>query len=290
MNTNTPPPSRHQGSGDASSRSKKVRSVCSAVPDTVRKIHAVLSEQLEAPAAPPVAATTAESRDSGEMDGSLEGCPQQWVTCWLDYTAKYGLGYQLADGSVGVYFNDSSKMVTSPDGTHALYVAYPPQPPRTFSMAAVPSELTKKATLIERFRVYFADVYSSKSPKCPFEEACMARARVVAASSSVPDPSSLVFVKKWQQTQTTVVFRLSDRTVQVNFYDGSSVVINSDAPRLAFLDKHGKRSHHGIATVSRQGRPDILKRLRFMKSILNTLMVSKHGLPTGTTAPLPTHK
>lgn len=30
---------------------------------------------------------------------------------WVDYSTKYGLGYLLSDGSTGVYFNDSTKII-----------------------------------------------------------------------------------------------------------------------------------------------------------------------------------
>ena len=39
-----------------------------------------------------------------------------WVTKWVDYSNKYGFGYQLADKSVGVLFNDTSRMTLSADG------------------------------------------------------------------------------------------------------------------------------------------------------------------------------
>ena len=35
---------------------------------------------------------------------------------WMDYTCKYGVGYFLSDGSCGVYFNDSTKIVQPPSG------------------------------------------------------------------------------------------------------------------------------------------------------------------------------
>lgn len=33
------------------------------------------------------------------------------VKKWIDYSSKYGIGYALTNGSCGVYFNDSSKML-----------------------------------------------------------------------------------------------------------------------------------------------------------------------------------
>jgi hypothetical protein len=41
--------------------------------------------------------------------------PPIFITKWIDYTNKYGLGYQLRDGSSGVYFNDATIIVLAPD-------------------------------------------------------------------------------------------------------------------------------------------------------------------------------
>jgi hypothetical protein len=41
--------------------------------------------------------------------------PRVFITAWIDYTHKYGTAYQLTDGSAGVYFNDSTSMIMSPN-------------------------------------------------------------------------------------------------------------------------------------------------------------------------------
>ncbi|KAJ3371986.1 Cell cycle serine/threonine-protein kinase cdc5/MSD2 [Kappamyces sp. JEL0680] len=41
--------------------------------------------------------------------------PRVFITKWIDYTNKYGLSYQLRDGSVGVYFNDGTSIILSAD-------------------------------------------------------------------------------------------------------------------------------------------------------------------------------
>jgi hypothetical protein len=38
-----------------------------------------------------------------------------FVKKWIDYSSKYGIGYALTNGSCGVYFNDSSKMLSFSD-------------------------------------------------------------------------------------------------------------------------------------------------------------------------------
>ena len=42
--------------------------------------------------------------------------PVYYISKWVDYSDKYGFGYQLADGSVGVMFNDSTRIMI--DRTH----------------------------------------------------------------------------------------------------------------------------------------------------------------------------
>lgn len=45
--------------------------------------------------------------------------PLFWVSKWVDYSDKYGFGYQLCDESMGVMFNDTTKLILLPNG---LYV------------------------------------------------------------------------------------------------------------------------------------------------------------------------
>lgn len=42
--------------------------------------------------------------------------PLIWVSKWVDYSDKYGFGYQLCDDSVGVMFNDTTKLILLANG------------------------------------------------------------------------------------------------------------------------------------------------------------------------------
>ena len=43
------------------------------------------------------------------------------VICFVDFDSKYGYGYVLSDGSVGVLFNDQQKIILSLDGETFYY-------------------------------------------------------------------------------------------------------------------------------------------------------------------------
>lgn len=38
--------------------------------------------------------------------------PKIFVTRWVDYSAKYGFGFLLSDGTTGILFNDSTRITT----------------------------------------------------------------------------------------------------------------------------------------------------------------------------------
>jgi polo-like kinase 1 len=42
--------------------------------------------------------------------------PMVWVSKWVDYSDKYGFGYALSDESIGVLFNDATKLLLLSDG------------------------------------------------------------------------------------------------------------------------------------------------------------------------------
>lgn len=42
--------------------------------------------------------------------------PMVWVSKWVDYSDKYGFGYQLSDDTIGVIFNDLTKLLLLVDG------------------------------------------------------------------------------------------------------------------------------------------------------------------------------
>ena len=45
-----------------------------------------------------------------------------WVKKWVDYSSKYGLGYMFTNGAIGVFFNDSTKIILHPKGQCFEYI------------------------------------------------------------------------------------------------------------------------------------------------------------------------
>lgn len=54
--------------------------------------------------------------DLGDENSDPASNPLFWVSKWVDYSDKYGFGYQLCDEGMGVMFNDTTKLIMLANG------------------------------------------------------------------------------------------------------------------------------------------------------------------------------
>ncbi|KAL7538147.1 hypothetical protein ACHAXR_008328, partial [Thalassiosira sp. AJA248-18] len=208
----------------------------------------------------------------------------KWVTRYVDYTSKYGLGFLLNDGSSGVYFNDSTKAVHSASGDNFVYVDRRKtsaggvrEPVSVYTLTNFPEDtLKKKVTLLQHFRSYLleqqtrAEEAGEAEPlSSNFEE------RQDTPTSNNDDDAEtapMVFMKKWIKTKHAMLFRLSNGTVQVLFYDLTEVLISSEGNLITFVDKEKNRFVHSIAEIANKQHGDVSRRLKYAKEILSQLI------------------
>ena len=196
----------------------------------------------------------------------IDNGPSLWVKKWVDYSSKYGLGYMLSNGCAGVFFNDSSKIIGDPAGENFQYI-YRPNPSLdeetvTYGFNAFPSEFNKKVTLLTHFKKH------------------------LAISDPVAEKSNpLTYIKKWLTTQHAVIFRLSNKVVQVYFQDKSELMLCSGTKQVVYIDKSSKITVFPLATAMESGNREMTKRLRYTKEILTNMLQPTESNPM--TSPRP---
>lgn len=79
-----------------------------------------------------------------------------FISKWIDYSNKYGFGFQLSDRAVGVLFNDSTRISFSGDRSQLDYQDAG-EKMTSHSIGAVPPYLLERLTMLR----YFAEVKPS---------------------------------------------------------------------------------------------------------------------------------
>jgi polo-like kinase 1 len=182
-----------------------------------------------------------------------------WVKKWIDYSSKYGLGYLLSNGSAGVYFNDSSKILMKPNENSFYYIERTTGKKDTiytYEADSVPESMYKKFALLQHFKSYLeADDSNS-----------------ITTSEDV----SLNYVKKWLRTKRAILFRFANKTVQVSFQDKTEVILSNEAKVITYVNKKRERITMSMAKALETTEPEMAKRVKYTRDILNYMITGRN--------------
>ncbi|KAH7344487.1 kinase-like domain-containing protein [Rhizoctonia solani] len=184
-----------------------------------------------------------EGKDAGRVwrNPSLDtglSRPKVFIVSWVDYCNKYGMGYALADGSVGVHFNDSTSIVLAPNKIHLDYISSRRNGSiyvrKNYTMRDHPEDLKSKVYLLRHFEKYMMDrLYGD--PEYAFED--------------VDRTKGMDFVQKYLRMKHVIVFKMSHEILQFNFYDHSKVILASQGHSITHIDKHYNITHYTLSGV-----------------------------------------
>lgn len=207
---------------------------------------------------------------------NVESASKVFIVSWLDYCNKYGMGYALTDGTVGVYFNDSTSMVLSPVKSRLDYIASKGKS----SMAirknytvdseenALPKELESKMMILRHFEDYMLErLYGSRTYTFVDEQR----------------RKGMTFVQRYYRMKNVIVFKLSNDVVQFNFYDHTKMILSLGGCLISYIDKDYALSRWTLDEIFQQDddkedkkrMEGILVKLKYCRDVFATTSGAK---------------
>merc|ERR1740121_209376 len=206
--------------------------------------------------------------------------PELWVTKWVDYSSKYGVGYMLSDGSVGVYFNDSTKIILATHSTQFDYITRrtqeKPESRSTHTLDSYPEDLKKKVTLLRHFKNYMLTNILEKKDGATVGESSLPSTQE-SMQSVLSGPGQAPYVRKWTRNRHAIMFQLSNKMVQVIFFDRTEAVLSSKLQVVTYVDKRGQVCSYPLSNALDVPSPELAKRLRYTKDILTSMLGARTG-------------
>eukprot|EP00842_Homolaphlyctis_polyrhiza_P003477 jgi/Hompol1/412/HPOL_003644-RA len=204
--------------------------------------------------------------------------PDTFITKWIDYSNKYGLGYQLRDGSVGVYFNDSTSIILAANNHNFEYLYSTRIGDRTtiqrdpYTLTDFPSQLlNKKVTLLKHFRGYMHENLNKKT------------------GSQIPEvqarKSNMEYLTKYLRTKMGVFFRLSNQTIQLNLFDHTKLIIWGRGRLITYIDTSREMRTQTLEWFTKHGPADVIERLIYARTIIAQILArrsNRAGATNGT--------
>jgi len=188
--------------------------------------------------------------------------PIFWISKWVDYTDKYGIGYQLCDNSVGVLFNDITKIMLMSDETNMHYIERDGGE-RYLKFNACPHELYKKLTLLKYFRNYMNEhlLKTGDKPK----------------PRDGDDLVRLPYLNNWFRTRNAIVFHLTNGTVQINFFqDHTKLILCPLMGAVTYVNDKRDFKTYKFSLIEKYGcSKEVFTRVRYACDIVDRLMHHK---------------
>eukprot|EP00048_Salpingoeca_helianthica_P022705 m.250187 g.250187 ORF g.250187 m.250187 type:complete len:286 (-) comp76760_c0_seq1:125-982(-) len=206
------------------------------------------------------AAASADARPPMGTVGALLSTP--WIVRWLDYSQRYGLGYELSDGTTGALLNDGAMVAAPPscsfvwhwerEGQSALRIHREHHRERTVAGVAAFGYLE------ELMRTHLDGL----------DRPLTATRRSIAEYLLAP-PSRPV---RWLRLPGATIFRYNTNVLQVDFSDSTRLVVDFMAEVVALGDEMtqvGTLMHYGFEMIAISApHPVLIARLTFLVELL----------------------
>ena len=86
------------------------------------------------------------------------------------------------------------------------------------------------------------------------------------------------------RTRHAIMFRLSNKIVQVNFQDHTEIILCSDTRLVTYVNKKGERQTFSLQNALESDNQEMTKRLKYTKDILTHMLNANTGGPRNTFA------
>uniref|UniRef100_A0A6A7G3C6 Serine/threonine-protein kinase PLK n=2 Tax=Hirondellea gigas TaxID=1518452 RepID=A0A6A7G3C6_9CRUS len=189
--------------------------------------------------------------------------PMIWISKWVDYSDKYGLGYQLCDDSIGVLFNDFTKLQLLPDGENIQYIERN-LTEHYHTLSVYPETLYKKVTLLRYFRNYMNEhLLKAGATMCPRE-----------GDELVRIPS----LRTYFRTRSAIVLHLTNGTLQMNFFeDHTKIILCPLMGAVTYIDEKKNFRTFKLDRIQQHGcNADLASRLKYACNMMQKMMLTRY--------------
>ncbi|TNV73013.1 hypothetical protein FGO68_gene9289 [Halteria grandinella] len=201
------------------------------------------------------------------------------ISKYVDFSSKYGIGYKLSNGSYGVLFNDSTKIILDANLFNFDYIQRAPtqqllidaskkvpitsdgEEVHSHTFFSYPTSLGKKVILLQHFKSFLDGNSKFKPITFPF------------TTQNAPQrttPSPLPHLKKWKSSSKALLFRLTNKLIHTVFLDDrSELIIDSGAQGIVtYVNKGGEARSMPLHSDIEGKDASMFKRLQIAKEML----------------------
>ena len=185
-----------------------------------------------------------------------------YITHYYDYYSRFGVGYRLNNGNVGVYYRDKTNMILNIMKNKYIYIekSESNKCPKMYEKESIPEELSNKLNILEGFKKYFDEKTKEDGDKLSEKEINKNENELIYVEILIFD-SQLIFLK------------LSNQIQNIFFKDNVQIIMSYDT--LTYIDKDKNKTNLKLIDIASNPIPILKSRNDYLKKVYCTYMEKK---------------
>ena len=203
------------------------------------------------------------------------------ISKYFDYASKFGFVYFINNTHIGICFNDYSNILrhmnkdsneqnlANTNNYDYIYLERDAQTSQNFDEIELENYLASKNTskdIIKKFDIFKHMV--NKHIK-DFEE--VKKMKFINNATTYNNDgiiNKLFFVKKYLISKTAILFRLSNKLIQIFFNDNTEVTFSTETTDFLFKNKNGAEEVKSIQNAMNGDDNELIKKIKVAKNML----------------------
>jgi polo-like kinase 1 len=203
------------------------------------------------------------------------------ISKYFDYSSKFGFVYFINNTHIGICFNDYSNILrhinkdsneqnlANTNNYDYIYLDKNAQSSQNFDEIELENYLASKNTSKEIVKKFDILKHIVNKHMKDFEEV---KKQKFINSPTVYDKDNvenkLFFVKKFIVSKNSVLFRLSNKLIQIFFNDNTEITFSTETTDFAYKNKNGQEEQESIQEAMSGDDSDLIKKIKLSKNLL----------------------
>ena len=196
------------------------------------------------------------------------------ISKYFNYSSKFGFVYFINNTHIGICFNDFSNILKSVpqnqnEKSEYLYYEKDGQPYTPLDDTELNNYLKNESTsrdIIKKFEIFKRIV--EKHQKDFDEIKDLKNVFIPVNFNNIEGNNKVFFIKKFLISKNCVLFRLSNKLIQIFFNDDTEVSFSTETTKFLYINQEGKEINRDIQDAMNGTDKDLTNKIKISKNML----------------------
>ena len=196
------------------------------------------------------------------------------ISKYFDYSSKFGFVYFINNTHIGICFNDFSNIIKSvPESLNEkceyLYYEKDGQPYTPLNDEELSNYLKNENTskdIIKKFEIFKRIVEKHQKDFDDLRE--LKNEFIPINYNNNEGYNKVFFIKKFLISKNAVLFRLSNKLIQIFFKDNTEVSFSTETTKFIYINQDGKEINRDIQDAINGNDKDLINKIKISKNML----------------------